>query len=246
MRDLIEKVTDYFGKRYKNRELPRGIYHKDGKYVAITFNELGHTNTLLTTDDLGKALYALKDKVDGHHWYGIEHDPDNNFGFIYLITELSTGRKYIGSKQYRFWQGQKGGYKCTDVRDKDWWNPKLWKESDWRYYISSSKDLAPQIEADRADYYMEVLCLCQDKLSLMLKEIELQMEANVLEAEMEDGDYLYYNANVGRCLFRAPLSKSKMKLLINKSIEDVKEYVTMPERCVCGAVIPFGGMPCCV
>ena len=54
---------------------------------------------------------------------------DDNFGFVYLITNLTNGRKYIGRKY--FWSFRKPPGKKRRVK----------KESDWKKYTGSSKQL---------------------------------------------------------------------------------------------------------
>jgi len=55
--------------------------------------------------------------------------PDEYFGFVYLITNKKTQRKYIGCKQY--WQ----------MRHR-----KRYKPSNWKVYTSSSRELCEEID----------------------------------------------------------------------------------------------------
>ena len=55
-------------------------------------------------------------------------------GFVYLITELDTNKKYIGRKY--FYQLRKTKGKSKRVRS----------ESDWKKYYGSSKELLEQIK----------------------------------------------------------------------------------------------------
>ena len=56
-------------------------------------------------------------------------DPEEYFGFVYLITNKKNQRKYVGCKQY--WQ----------MRHR-----KRYKPSNWKVYTSSSKELCADIE----------------------------------------------------------------------------------------------------
>ena len=59
---------------------------------------------------------------------------DDNFGFVYLITNLQNNRKYIGRKY--FWSFRKPPGKKRKVK----------KESDWKKYYGSCPELKEEIE----------------------------------------------------------------------------------------------------
>ena len=56
------------------------------------------------------------------------------FGFVYLITNIQNGRKYIGRKY--FWSFRKPPGKKRRVK----------KESDWRKYYGSCPELKEDVE----------------------------------------------------------------------------------------------------
>jgi hypothetical protein len=58
-------------------------------------------------------------------WTSTQFDPKRYFGFTYLITCIPTGKMYVGKKNFR----NKNG-----------------KESNWKNYTSSSKELNSDIE----------------------------------------------------------------------------------------------------
>ena len=60
--------------------------------------------------------------------------PDGMAGFVYLLTNKETGKKYIGRKYFNSIRKVKG--KRNRVR----------KESDWREYYSSSKIIKEEVE----------------------------------------------------------------------------------------------------
>jgi hypothetical protein len=60
----------------------------------------------------------------------------NNFGFVYLITHMSTGRKYVGKKFF-----SKAGYKQVKGKRK-----KIRKTSDWEKYWGSNKELQEEVK----------------------------------------------------------------------------------------------------
>lgn len=70
-------------------------------------------------------------KIDNGHWIFPEQlDFKKAHGFIYVIRRVSTGQLYIGRKHFR------SAGKLTKG-----------KQSNWRSYTSSSKEVNAQIEA---------------------------------------------------------------------------------------------------
>ena len=61
-------------------------------------------------------------------------DIGDHFGFVYLITNIQNGRKYIGRKY--FWSFRKPPGKKRKVK----------KESDWRKYYGSCPELKEDVE----------------------------------------------------------------------------------------------------
>ena len=59
---------------------------------------------------------------------------NDNFGFVYLITNLTNGRKYIGRKY--FWSFRKPPGKKRKVK----------QESDWKRYYGSCPELKEDIK----------------------------------------------------------------------------------------------------
>ncbi len=169
--------------------MPKGVYERDGKfYYKIwsasppSFVQEGGFSTPEA------AEYARRCAVNGHHWVGVEHDPANMWGFIYLIEHKKSGKKYVGRKQYRLWAGPQGGYKCTDPQNTEWFEESMWVQNDWQYYKSSCKPLLKAINEEGPEAFtFTVLSVHQDKLSLHLAEVEEMMRRDVLEAVGPDG-----------------------------------------------------------
>jgi hypothetical protein len=100
-------------------------------------------------------------------------------GFVYLITNLENGMKYIGKKH--FWERRK--------------NPKTGrrqtKESDWRNYFGSCDQLKEDVKKLGKDKFKrEILYLCPHKKSMSYYETYEQFKRNVLL------DETYYNTNI--------------------------------------------------
>ena len=90
-------------------------------------------------------------------WYydGVPYeDSGTHFGFVYLIENLITGRKYIGRKYFTL-----AGYKQVNGKKK-----KIRKPSDWQTYWGSNDTLKREIaEAGESNYRRVILHLCKSK-----------------------------------------------------------------------------------
>jgi len=93
-------------------------------------------------------------------------------GFVYLITNLQNGRKYIGKKNFYFSKTRtvKGKKKRTKV------------ESDWKEYFGSNKELLEDVEKlGKETFKREILKLCKSKGEFGYYEAKYQFDNNVLE-----------------------------------------------------------------
>lgn len=228
-----------------DRGLPKGVYAIEGRYRASIWESGSKLVWQRMFDTAEEATYQRQLELHGHKWQGLPRDPLGNFGFIYLITNNKTGKMYVGKKQLYFWDGPVGGFKCTNPHD-EWWDPKAWRESDWKEYVSSQKELAEEIkDGNPWDFTYEVLEVCQDKLQLHLAEIRHQTNRNVLEATDADGNYLYYNKNIASMIFRPPFKKEELLKARFETLEKMREYYLKPRTCEdCDRVIPYGEVTC--
>ena len=64
---------------------------------------------------------------------------DKYYGFVYLVTQISTGREYVGKKA--FWSEKEGEI----------------KESNWLNYATSSKELQMTIKENPDDFKTKVI-----------------------------------------------------------------------------------------
>ena len=180
----------------------------------------------------------------GHHWHGMAEDREDYFGFTYTITERATGRKYLGAKQFYYWDGPVRGYKCTDPSDEDW-DESLWKSGEWRKYTSSSKVITSLIGSEPWNFKFEVNKMHRCKLDLFKGELDEQIEADVLNAVDADGNYVYLNEQIMGVEYRPPVPKAKLKAAREAGLKATREYYLRPSLCEdCGTVIPYGTTEC--
>ena len=120
-----------------------------------------------------------------HHWVG-EVDPDVYYGFVYLITNTITDRKYIGRKFYHTYRKKKRV-----------------KESNWKVYAGSSKTLKEDIERLGKDKFtFEIVCNYKTRGGLVSGEVHFQTDNDVLSPELLPcGERLYYNGQIGSVKF---------------------------------------------
>lgn len=97
-------------------------------------------------------------------------------GFVYLITELSTGRYYIGKKVLTFKVTKKPLKGKTRKRKGS-------KESDWRTYTGSSDELNALIEKrGKAAFSFVILRVCRSRAELNYHEAKEQFLRGCLES----------------------------------------------------------------
>jgi hypothetical protein len=125
------------------------------------------------------------------HYEGIKWQAPEEFnhkdvyGFVYMITNRATGRKYIGKKF--FWSQKTLPITKTRKRRK-----KTLVESDWKSYYGSNKHLNEDVEKMGPDtFYREILHLCKTKGECSYLEAKEQFERGVLLNNE------YYNEFIG-------------------------------------------------
>jgi hypothetical protein len=112
-------------------------------------------------------------------WYykGEEFTSDmigDYIGFVYVITDLSNNKKYVGKKllmSKRRLPPLKGKTRKRTVV----------KESDWQDYFGSSDEVKTLVEElGRDNFHREILHLCNTKGELSYLELKEQMDREVL------------------------------------------------------------------
>ena len=102
---------------------------------------------------------------------------ENYVGFVYLITNLQSGKKYIGKKLLKKTRTKKALAGKTRKR-------KVVTESDWKDYYGSNKDLIEEAKSIGKDKFKrEILRLCTSKGEVNYYEAKYQFEYGVLESD---------------------------------------------------------------
>jgi hypothetical protein len=118
-----------------------------------------------------------------------EHIEDN-YGFVYQITDLANNKKYIGKKF--FWNKKK----LAPLKGKKNKRNKI-VESDWQDYFGSNEVIKQIVEqAGDQRFQREILVLCKSKGECSYEEAKLQFEREVL---LKDD---FYNSFIGIKLHR--------------------------------------------
>lgn len=97
-----------------------------------------------------------------------------NCGFVYLITNLSSGRKYIGKKLFY-------SAKTKKIKGK---KKKFKVASNWLTYFGSSEILLKDvIMYGEENFSREILHLCQSRGECSYLETKEQFQRSVLESD---------------------------------------------------------------
>lgn len=111
----------------------------------------------------------------------VDELPKDCVGFVYCITNNTSGRKYIGKKQAYFsktkppLKGRKNRRRTKQI-------------SDWKTYWGSSEELKRDVETLGEDNFTrEILYFCSSKSEMSYLEARTQFDRRVLESDE------YYN-----------------------------------------------------
>jgi hypothetical protein len=120
----------------------------------------------------------------------VETLPKDCVGFVYLITNNLTGRKYIGKKLAKF---SKTTYKMVKLKNGNKKRKKIRgkTDSDWQTYYGSSPELTKDVVALGIDNFSrEILYYCKSKSECSYIEAREQFARRVLESND------YYNGHI--------------------------------------------------
>lgn len=124
--------------------------------------------------------------------------PTNAVGFIYIITQVSTGKRYIGRKLLTA-----AATKTVNGKKK-----KVRKQSDWKDYWSSSPKIKQWIEeSGTSDFTKEILIFVSSKGMLAYAEEFALYSVGALET---DG---WLNDNIRSKIYRSWVKPQEAILL---------------------------------
>lgn len=110
--------------------------------------------------------------------------PKDCVGFVYLITNTTNNRKYIGKKLARFKRSRPPLKGRKNKR-------RFQVDSDWKDYYGSSDDLTIDVNRlGREKFKREILFYCKSKAELSYVEAREQFSHKVLESND------YYNGHI--------------------------------------------------
>ncbi len=120
--------------------------------------------------------------------------PELAIGYVYCITNISTNRKYIGKKFFKF---SKTSYKMVKLKNGTKKRKRIKSQipSDWQEYWGSSAELSNDVELlGFENFTREILHYCYSKAECTYLELKEQILRSVLESDE------YYNGQIhARC-----------------------------------------------
>ena len=112
-------------------------------------------------------------------------DIGDHYGFVYRITNTTTGKSYIGRKYFVQKRKPKGGKR------------RVTSESNWKQYYGSSDELKQDIRRDGKDTFRREILSLHTTLGRTNYEETRQLFLNeVLTKRLTDGSPAYYNSNI--------------------------------------------------
>ena len=120
----------------------------------------------------------------------VETLPEECVGFVYVITNITNNKKYIGKKLAKF---SKTTYKTVKLKNGNKKKKRIRSkiDSDWQEYYGSSPNLQKDIDTLGKDKFTrEILYYCSSKAETSYIEAREQFDRKVLESDE------YYNGHI--------------------------------------------------
>jgi len=150
----------------------------------VKFNLVYEKNDFRQQDDNYSSMVWLYENKQ------LDELPEECVGFVYLITNNLTGRKYIGKKLAKF---SKTTYRVVKLKNGNKKRKKIRSkiDSDWQLYYGSSPELTKDIEQlGIQNFTREILFYCKSKSECSYVEAREQFARKVLESDD------YYNGHI--------------------------------------------------
>jgi len=120
----------------------------------------------------------------------IDELPEDCIGYVYIITNIISGRKYIGKKLAKF---SKTSYKVVKLKNGTKKRKKIQSkiDSDWLTYYGSNIQLNKDVEVlGKENFIREIIFYCKSKSECSYIEAREQFNYRVLESDN------YYNGHI--------------------------------------------------
>lgn len=133
----------------------------------------------------------------------VENLPEDCVGFVYLITNTTNNKKYIGKKLAKF---SKTTYKTIKLKNGTKKKKKIRSkvDSDWKEYFGSNIHLNEDVKNLGTDKFIrEILFYCTSKAECSYIEAREQFTHKVLES------HDYYNGQIAVRVHGSHILKKK-------------------------------------